>query len=77
MECLYGTHSNNICAVCKLHDTGVTVKQMRQKQCLSKQCRHLQKVETHEYWSQRERTKAKRKNRKIEIDKKIGGRAHE
>lgn len=73
MECLYGTESNNICAICKLHATGVTAKQMRQKKCLSKQCRHLEKIETHEYWSQRERAKAKRKDRKIRIENMIGG----
>ena len=67
MECLYGTCSDNICAMCKLHAKGVTVKQMRQKQCLQKQCHHLVKIETHEYWAQRERKKQKRKNRKEEI----------
>lgn len=73
MEVLYGTQSNNICAMCKLHETGVTVKQMRQKQCLSKQCHHLVKIETHEYWAQRERAKAKRKSRKEEFKKMVGG----
>lgn len=73
MECLYGTHSENICAMCKLHNTGITVKQMKHKQCLAKQCRHLEKIESHEYWAQRERTKEKRKNRKEKIKKMIGG----
>lgn len=73
MNVLYGTESNNICAMCSLHCTGITAKQMRQKECLKKQCRYLVKIETHEYWAQRERAKAKRKNRKEEFKKMIGG----
>ena len=69
---LYGTCSNNCCAYCKRHGTYLTVKQMRGRECLGKQCRHLDKIETHEYWEQRNRTKQKRKARKMEIEKKIG-----
>lgn len=73
MEVLYGTCSENCAGYCKFHSVGITVKQMKQKQCLSKQCRHLEKIESHEYWAQRERAKEKRKNRKEEFKKMIGG----
>ena len=68
MECLYGTQSDNIVAYCKYHKCGVTVKQMKTKNCLGKQCNYLVKNETHEYWHQRELTKQRRKNRKQRID---------
>lgn len=68
MECLYGTQSDNIVAYCKYHHCGVTVKQMKTKNCLGKQCNYLVKNETHEYWHQRELTKQRRKNRKQRID---------
>jgi len=45
----------------------MTVKQIRGKNCLGKQCFHLDKNEEHEWWAQRERTKQKRKERKINI----------
>ena len=63
-ETLFHCYSDNICAYCRLHDCGVTVKQMKKKQCLQKQCRHLLKNENHQIWRQRERTKALRKARK-------------
>jgi hypothetical protein len=67
MKCLYGTESNNICATCKYHSVGLTVKQMKTKNCLGKQCRHLVKNEAHQYWHQREVAKQKRKNRKLRL----------
>ena len=48
---------------CHRHHCYVTSKQIKQKQCLSKQCNHLEKQE-HEFWKQRELTKLRRKNRK-------------
>ena len=38
----------------------LTVKEMKRKGCLGKQCRHLQKNEQHEYWKQRELAKARK-----------------
>lgn len=76
MEVLYGTCSENCAGYCKKHATGLTVKQIRTKECLSKNCWHLERME-HEWWSQRERAKQKRKNRKMEIEKKIGRTNHE
>lgn len=67
-ECLFNTSSNNCCAYCKYHNCSVTVKQMRAKNCLGKQCRHLVKNENHQYWKQRAVTKQRRKSRKQSID---------
>ena len=63
-ECLFGTCSNNVAAYCRLHRRNMTVKQMRCKNCLQKECWHLVKNEEHQYWRQRELIKQKRKNRK-------------
>ena len=68
MKCLYGTQSENIVAYCRYHKCGVTVHQMRTKNCLGKQCRDLEKNENHQYWHQREATKKRRKERKDRID---------
>ena len=46
----------------------MTVKQMKAKNCLQKQCWHLVKHEEHPYWRQRDNTKQKRKNRKQMIN---------
>jgi hypothetical protein len=49
----------------------MTVKQMKAKGCLQKQCWHLIKNDQHPYWRQREATKQKRKDRKQAIDNYI------
>ena len=67
-ECLFNTYSNNCCAYCKLHHCSMTVKQMKAKGCLQKQCWHLIKNEEHQYWKQREATKQKRRERKDMIN---------
>ena len=66
-ECLFNTYSNNCCAYCKLHHCSMTVKQMKAKECLQKQCWHLMKNENHQYWKQRDALKQKRKDRKQAI----------
>ena len=68
MECLFNTHSENVAAYCIHHRCSMTVRQMRTKECLRKQCRHLQKNEQHQYWKQREVTKTRRKQRKEKLD---------
>ena len=55
--CLSNTCSNNVAAYCKYHKCGLTVKQIKVKNCLGKQCWYLQKNESHEWWKQREITK--------------------
>ena len=64
---LFHCYSDNICAYCRLHDCALTFKQVRHKQCLLKQCYHLQKNEDHPVWRQRERTKELRKARKAAL----------
>ena len=41
----------------------MTSTQLKQKECLKKQCDALERYE-HEFWRQRELTKMRRKNRK-------------
>lgn len=64
VQSLYNTEINEKRAVgfCKRHHCCVTTTQLRQKECLKKQCYHLEKYE-HEYWRQRELQKARKKNR--------------
>ena len=71
MECLYNTSSDNVVAYCKYHHCGMTVKQMRCKNCLGKQCRHLQRNEEHQFWHQRDVMKQKRKDRKNAINEYV------
>ena len=71
MECLFNTQSNNVVAYCKYHAAGMTVKQMRCKNCLGKQCYHLIKNETHDYWRQRAKVKQYRQARKQAINEYV------
>lgn len=64
MLCMYGAESDNVCAYCKKHRKGMTVKQVKTKECLKKNCWHLVKYEDHSWWKQRDVIKAKRKVRK-------------
>ena len=70
--CLYNTQSKNVAAWCSYHHCHMTVKQMRCKECLKKQCHYLKKNEEHEYWRQREATKQKRKERKERLTQNAG-----
>jgi hypothetical protein len=60
---LYGTYAKNPCAYCRLKRVSLTVKQLKRKECLRKQCKWLSKYK-HEYWDEREKIKALRKQRK-------------
>ena len=64
--CLFNTRSNNVAGYCQLHHCSMTVKQIKAKQCLGKECWHMIKNEKHEWWGQRERNKQKKKERKKE-----------
>ena len=46
---LYGTLANTgkVVAYCRKHKAGITAQQLRQKQCLAKQCRALKKYPEH------------------------------
>lgn len=74
-ECLFNTQSDNVAAYCRLHHCSITVKQMKCKNCLQKECRHLVKNENHQYWRQRELAKQKRKNRKQMINEFVSAYA--
>lgn len=69
--CLFNTQSNNVVAYCAYHRCCMTVKQMKCKDCLQKQCYYLKKNEEHQYWKQREMAKQKRKNRKQAINEYV------
>ena len=66
--CLFNSFSNNVAAYCRYHHASITVKQMKCKNCLQKECGHLVKNEEHQYWRQREVLKQKRKERKSRIN---------
>ena len=69
--CLFNTCSDNVAAYCKLHRCSMTVKQMKCKNCLGKNCWHLHKNEQHDYWRQRASIKQKRKARKQAINEYV------
>ena len=54
---------------CKYHQAYVTVNQLKQKECLAKECPHLVKTE-HEFWVERDE-KLKRKKEKKNLKKII------
>lgn len=59
---IYGGKPKNPVAYCALHNGSLTVKEMKKKGCLGKQCHHLQKNEQHEYWNQRQIMKARKES---------------
>lgn len=64
---LYGSQIEQCkaCGYCKRHHCYLTVKMLKQHECLNKQCMHLVKNEEHQWWQQRELVKAKRKARRL------------
>lgn len=67
METLYGGCSENCAGFCRRHNCHLTVRQIKGRNCLGKQCWYLVKNKEHAWWTQRAATKQKRKNRKEEI----------
>lgn len=61
---LYNGESAKCAAFCKRHHCGLTVKQIKQRQCLGKECWHFVKYESHHWWRERESLKRKKKERK-------------
>jgi hypothetical protein len=63
---LYGSEfeKNRACAFCSHHRCYLTVKQVKQHNCLGKQCWYLRKNEQHDWWRQREVVRQRRKARK-------------
>ena len=66
MDTIFGGEARNPVGYCALHHGTVTVKQLKKRGCLGKQCRHLKRYE-HEYWRQRELNKQRRIERKERI----------
>ena len=56
--------SKNPVGWCCLHRFTLSVKQMKRKRCLVKDCRHFRKKKEHDYWKAKERAKQSRKERK-------------
>lgn len=63
---LYGSMADcsKIIGFCYRHKTGITVKQLKRKHCLAKQCNALKRYEDHPYWRQRSSLLAAKKNGK-------------
>ena len=60
---LYNTVARSPCAYCKKKCVSLTYRQVKEKECLKKNCWHLVKYD-HEVWRQRDRAKAKKKANK-------------
>ncbi len=63
---LYGSESDNCCGFCRRHHCALTVKQLKKKECLKKQCRHLVQYEEHPYWAERAKIREIKNQRKEE-----------
>lgn len=51
-HCALGTPEiSNVCAYCRLHRCTMTVRQMRNRQCLAKKCQHFRPWKQHSYWA--------------------------
>ena len=63
---LYGSEfdQKRACGFCTHHHCYLTVKQLRQHECLKKQCNYLRKNDEHNWWHQRDVIKQKRKEKK-------------
>lgn len=63
---LYGSYisRNRAVGYCHFHKAALTVKTMKCKECLKKQCDAFKKYEEHDFWRQHEQKKALRKTRK-------------
>ena len=70
---LYGSEiaQCKACGYCKRHARYLTVKMVRQHDCLNKQCYHLIKNDNHKWWQQRAEIKQKRKERKMYMCREV------
>ena len=60
---LGGSFKNNV-GYCKLHRCNVTLKQMKNRKCLQKGCRHFRRHDSHPYWEQRKALAEEKRKRK-------------
>ena len=63
---LYGSciSRNKACAYCYHHKCHLTVKMLKQHECLKKDCHHLKKHTDNPYWMEREKLKEEKKMNK-------------
>lgn len=61
--------AENVCAFCWHHKKGLTVKQLKKRKCLARQCGALERKD-HPYWAARERIKELKKSRKEKANAK-------
>lgn len=68
LQSLYNTEISEarVVGYCRRHHCYLSSTQLKRKDCLKKQCTHLEKHE-HEFWKQREITKMRRQQRKITL----------
>ena len=48
---------------CQCHCVFLTTKQLKSRECLRKNCSHLYRIETHEYWEERRLRKEHKKTK--------------
>lgn len=60
--------STNTCAFCAYHGRALTPRQMKQHECLGKNCDALVKHE-HPFWEYREKSRAMRRERKERLER--------
>ena len=74
LNSLYNTEisEKNAIGYCHRHRRYLSCTQLKRKECLKKQCSHLEKRE-HEFWHQRELAKMRRKQKKIMMESRYMG----
>lgn len=70
MACTLGGSKEKCCGYCGLHKCNLTVKQLKSRECLGKQCTFLKKL-PHPFWEQREERKRLRKARKEHMNAEL------
>jgi hypothetical protein len=65
---LYGSQVSRSKAVgyCRYHNAALTARTLKGHECLKKQCNALKRYD-HDYWTQREVMKARKKANRIEV----------
>lgn len=73
---IFGRYCRNPCGFCFYHKKLLTVKQLKAKRCLQKECGALYRYQTHPFWAQREKVKELRDERKREKDAYYNNHTH-
>lgn len=77
----YGGHTDAPVGYCYYHRKHLTVRQLKKRDCLARQCPSLKQCREHPYWEQREQKKTCRTQRRDDRNKqyvaltagKVGG----